>query len=361
MIKFQFFKILMLFVFIMHVTQLANASGVSISWNDNSESDVAGYKVYYGTATHNYQNMLDVGPFTSAVIDGLNVGATYYFAVTAYDTSGNESAKSQEIQATMPAPPVISCSATSFTNSCAQGNNASSQTLQVWNSGTGTLSYNVSTSQSWITCAQSGGSSTGSSNKNTLTFNYSTSNLAAGTYTATITISASGASNTPQTILVALTVLPASATLTISKTGTGTGKVTTSPAGATFSAGTTVTLTATPDSNSVFAGWSGGCTGYSTTCTVKMNSNVSVSAAFNLKTSYTITASAGPGGSISPSGSSPVNSGSYKTFTITPGSGYRISSVKVDGISISPITSYTFNNINKNHTISASFTRKNRH
>jgi hypothetical protein len=341
----------------MQLAHLAYASGVSISWNKNSESDVAGYKVYYGTATNTYQNILDVGPFTSAVIDGLTAGVTYYYAVTAYDTSGNESAKSQEVQATMPTPPVISCSTTHLTNSCAQGNNASSQTLQVWNSGTGTLNYNAFTNQSWITCAQSSGSSTGSSQKNTLTFNYSTSNLAMGTYTATITISASGASNTPQAILVTLTVLPASATLTISKTGIGTGTVTTSPTGTTFSAGTTVTLTATPGSNSTFAGWSGGCSGYSTTCTVILNSNVSISAAFNLKTSYTITASAGSGGSISPSGSISVNSGAYKTFIITPKTGYRISSVKIDGISISSITSYTFNNINKNHTISASFKR----
>ena len=349
----------------MHFTQSAYAYGVSINWNKNSESDVAGYKVYYGTATHNYQNMLDVGPFTAAVIDGLSGGVTYYFAVTAYDTLGNESGVSQEVLATMPTAPVISCSTTSLTNSCAQGNNASSRTLQVWNSGTGTLNYNASTNQSWITCAQPSGSSTGISDKKTLSFNYSASNLAPGVYTATITISSSGASNTPQTIPVTLTVLPptiapspTSLTLTITKAGTGTGTVTSSPTGTTFSAGTTVTLTATPNSNSTFAGWSGGCSGSLTTkCTVIMNSNISGSAAFNLKT-YTITASAGTGGSISPSGSNSVNSGSYKTFIITPGTGYSTGSVKIDGISISPITSYTFNNINANHTISASFIRR---
>jgi len=179
-----------------------------VSWVENSVSNVAGYKVYYGTASHNYQNNVDAGIFTSVEIDGLTPGVTYYFAVTAYNNSGNQSAYSQEVQATIPNPPVISCSITSLTNSCALGNNASSQTMQVWNSGAGTLNYNVSTNQSWITCAQSSGSSTGVSYKNTLTFNYSTSNLALGIYTATITISASGASNTPLTIPVTLTVLP---------------------------------------------------------------------------------------------------------------------------------------------------------
>ena len=203
-----FFKISILIVFITLCTQFAYASGVKLSWVENSASDVAGYKAYYGTASRSYQSNVDAGTFTSVEIDGLTPGVTYYFAVTAYDNSGNQSAYSQEVQATIPNPPIISCSATSLTNSCALGNNASSQTLQVWNSGAGTLNYNVSTNQSWITCAQSSGSSTGVSNKNTLTFNYSTSNLALGIYTATITISASGASNTPLTIPVTLTVLP---------------------------------------------------------------------------------------------------------------------------------------------------------
>jgi hypothetical protein len=146
-------------------------------------------------------------------------------------------------------------------------------------------------------------------------------------------------------------------TLTITKTGNGTGTIITSPAGTTFSPGTSVTLTATPDTYSTFAGWSGGCSGSQTsTCTVTMNSNVSVSGAFNLKT-FTITSSAGTGGSISPSGSISVNAQSSQTFTITPSTGYNISSVKIDGISISPIASYTFNNITANHTITASFTQ----
>ncbi len=55
-------------------------------------------------------------------------------------------------------------------------------------------------------------------------------------------------------------------TLTITKTGTGSGTVTTNPAGPTYPSGTAVTLTATPGSNSVFAGWSGACSGTATTC-----------------------------------------------------------------------------------------------
>jgi hypothetical protein len=71
---------------------------------------------------------------------------------------------------------------------------------------------------------------------------------------------------------------------------------------------------------------------------------------------YTITASAGTGGTISPSGSVSVNSGSSQTFTIAPASGYAISGVTVDGASAGAFSSYTFNSVAANHTIGASFT-----
>jgi hypothetical protein len=71
--------------------------------------------------------------------------------------------------------------------------------------------------------------------------------------------------------------------------------------------------------------------------------------------SYTITASAGTGGSINPSGSTSVNSGSSKTFTITASSGYKIADVKVDGSSVGARSSYTFSNVTAAHTISVTF------
>jgi hypothetical protein len=74
-------------------------------------------------------------------------------------------------------------------------------------------------------------------------------------------------------------------------------------------------------------------------------------------TTYTITASAGTGGTITPSGIVTVNSGTSKTFTIKANWFYRLTSLKVDGVSVSPTSSYTFTNILKNHTIAAGFTR----
>jgi len=72
-------------------------------------------------------------------------------------------------------------------------------------------------------------------------------------------------------------------------------------------------------------------------------------------TTFTIAASAGAGGSITPSGSVPVTQGSSQSFTITPNTGYHILDVKVDSISVGPVASYTFTAVTTNHAISASF------
>jgi TolB protein len=72
--------------------------------------------------------------------------------------------------------------------------------------------------------------------------------------------------------------------------------------------------------------------------------------------SYTITASAGSNGSISPSGNVTVNQGSDKSFNITPDTGYQIDDVLVDGSSIGAENSYTFTNVTEDHSISATFT-----
>jgi hypothetical protein len=70
---------------------------------------------------------------------------------------------------------------------------------------------------------------------------------------------------------------------------------------------------------------------------------------------HTITASAGTNGSITQSGSVSVINGESKSFTITPNSGYIVDAVSVNGVNLGAITSYTFNNVKLDHTISATF------
>ena len=74
---------------------------------------------------------------------------------------------------------------------------------------------------------------------------------------------------------------------------------------------------------------------------------------------YTIKATAGAGGSISPSGNVSVREGRDQTFTITPDKGYAVANVKIDGKSIGAVKSYTFENVRRAHAIEVSFTRVN--
>jgi hypothetical protein len=80
-----------------------HAGDVQLAW-DPSESDVAGYKVYYGSSSQNYSNAVDAGNASNYILTGLADGELYYFATTAYDSSGNESGYSNEIAYRIGAP-----------------------------------------------------------------------------------------------------------------------------------------------------------------------------------------------------------------------------------------------------------------
>ncbi len=170
--------------------QHAHGASLTLAWDPNPDANLAGYKVYYGTASGSYSIVVDVGNWTSLTISSLEAGKTYYFAATAYAASGEESGKSDEIRYDTPVP-------VSSLSSTAQASNG--------------------------------------------------------------------------------------------------------------------------------------------------------------KNSYTINASAGPDGSISPSGNITVMRGFSKTFIIRPQFGYRISRVNIDGAYINYVTSHTFKQINANHTIRAEF------
>ncbi|OEU63361.1 MAG: hypothetical protein BBJ57_13710 [Desulfobacterales bacterium PC51MH44] len=75
----------------------ASAAQITLAWDPNTESDIAGYKVHHGTSSSNYSSSVDVGNTTKYTLTGLQEGSTYYFAVTAYDYSGNESVFSPEL------------------------------------------------------------------------------------------------------------------------------------------------------------------------------------------------------------------------------------------------------------------------
>jgi len=226
---------------------VAYSYSVTLSWDapttnadGTSLKDLAGYKIYYGTSSKNYSQKINVGNVTTDKISNLTSGNTYYFAVTAYDESGNESKLSNEVS-------ILKC------------------------------------------------------------------------------------------------------TLTVNKEGTGTGTVTSSAAGINcgsdcsqvYKAGNVVTLIATPDSGSTFAGWDGGGCSGTGTCSFTINAMATVTANFaaesspiikildNRNSSAAITGTWQVSAGSDPYGEDSVYSTDGATFTwyFTPGKSgfYRVS------------------------------------
>ncbi len=81
-------------------TSISFANVAILSWDANTEADLLGYKIYYGTHSGVYESSIDVGNQTSYTISGLGTG-TYYFALTSYDLSRQESAFSIEVNKTI--------------------------------------------------------------------------------------------------------------------------------------------------------------------------------------------------------------------------------------------------------------------
>ena len=81
----------------------------TLTWNANTESNLAGYKIYYGTSPRNnncppggYSDTIDAGNVTKYVLNKLTDGKTYYFSITSYNTAKKESCFSEEGKKNIP-------------------------------------------------------------------------------------------------------------------------------------------------------------------------------------------------------------------------------------------------------------------
>src|SRR5581483_9754083 len=109
-------------------------------------------------------------------------------------------------------------------------------------------------------------------------------------------------------------------TLTLNEAGAGSGTVTANPAGHAFLPGTIVTVTEAPAAGSTFAGWSGACSGTGS-CMVTMNSNLTVTATFNVSQKVNLSvviAGTGSGTVTAPPTGFSYESGTSVTLTATP-------------------------------------------
>jgi fibronectin type 3 domain-containing protein len=248
------------------LVQTGLAAQVSLAWDPNTESDLAGYKVYYGTVSRAQTDSIDVGNVTAYTVMGLLEGRTYFFAATAYDRYGRESGFSKEVSTTTSSLCTYTIAPASQSFTASGGSGTAGVTASAG------CKWSASSAASWVTIT-SGSSGT-----------------ANGTVRYSVAANSGGARSAAMTI-----------------------------------AGRTLTVNQAAGSSSAL---------------------------------FTITASAGTGGTISPSGAVSVQAGTSRVFTISPASGYRISSVTVDGVSKGAVSSFTFSNVKTPHTINTTFRRQ---
>ena len=186
------------------------ASSVSLAWNPSSGTNIAGYRIHYGGASRTYTNMVSAGSATSATISNLTGGATYYFAATAYDTSGLESDFSNEATNTLAMPPNQPPTLNAIT-SVTVNEDAGAQVVSL----SGISSGSASESQTLTITATSDTTSVIPNPTVTYTSPNTTGSLsftpvanASGTATITVTVNDGGASNNIVTRTFTVTVNP---------------------------------------------------------------------------------------------------------------------------------------------------------
>ena len=92
----------------------ASAVNVKLAWDPSPEPLVTGYRLYYGTSSGNFTNVVDAGNRTEYTVTGLNAGTSYYFVVTAYTGAGDESTFSNMASYTVPGGASAATSGTSY-------------------------------------------------------------------------------------------------------------------------------------------------------------------------------------------------------------------------------------------------------
>jgi hypothetical protein len=99
------FSSLVISAFLIAFSAVVYASQITLAWDRNTEQNIAGYNLYYGIESGNYQYKVNVGNYTSCTISGLEEDQAYYFAATAYTSQLIESGFSEEIAYTIPITP----------------------------------------------------------------------------------------------------------------------------------------------------------------------------------------------------------------------------------------------------------------
>ena len=190
----------------------------TLTWNANSEPDLAGYRIYQcsqlpcSRASGNASSLATLGTVTT-----FNIGtptATQHYFVTAYDFANNESTESNLATFTLAGspppvvPPVIGASPTSLSFTATLGGaNPPTQAVSISNVGGGTLGWGANDNIPWLTVGPASGTGNGS-----ITVTVNINGLTAGNHSGAITLSGSGAApiTVPVTLTIAIAPVPPS-------------------------------------------------------------------------------------------------------------------------------------------------------
>jgi hypothetical protein len=330
----------------------ALAAQANLAWDPAGSSDVAGYKVYYGTASGTYSQNVDVGNATSYTINNLTPGQTYYFTVAAYNAGGAQSGYSNEVNQTAAIPQyTLSVAKTGTGTGTVSGTGISCGATCTDAYSEGTAVALTATPDQGVTFAGWSGGGCSGTGPCSVTMNAATTVTAA--FNSTIVTYGITATTTGSGTITALN----NSRVNVATSGSSTISTVTVNSGAsqTFAI---APMTGYYISNVTVDGISVGAVSSYTFNNVTSNHTITSTFAQSTSTSasYTINATVNTsGGTISSYGTTTLTSGASKTYSITANSGYRISDVKVDGVSVGAVTSYTFSNTTANHTIVASF------
>jgi hypothetical protein len=307
------------------LTAKAQTQSVTIGWSPGSGT-TAGYNVQYGTDGTNFGSQLNAGSNYSAVITGLAPGTTYYFQVVAYDTNNNLSAPTSAITYTTPAPSnTLNVVVSPASSGTVTGGGSYAQGSSVTANATPASGYAFS---SWTL----GG--VVQSTSPSYTFVLTNSFRLVANFTAI-----------PVTYSVAIQGNP-------SPGGTLTG-------GGVYSAGASVTVSATANSGYTFSNWTEKgvvqTTSPSYSFTAAANRNLVANFASNTP-AYTVSAQINPaaGGTVSGLGS--FTTGTMVVLNATANSGYTFSNWTANGMIASTASKYSFI-LTNDCSVAANFSR----
>jgi hypothetical protein len=299
------------------IPSITDAAQLTVAWEKNPEPGVAGYKIYYGTSSGEYDYSVDVGNQTICTISGIEPDRTYYFAATAYNEIGESNFSAEKSYSISSEPDPSTDPIDQFV---IDNGDENTYFTGRWRTSRCPNPY--------------GDESLYSRDQGS---RYAFEAFLVGNFEVSLwwtEHSTDRCTSVPVEIYDGDTLLD---TVEVNQQTDGgqwnvLGKY------------------AFDDTVRVEVVSQGDCsTGIDA---LELVSYVEQSPSPSI---YQITSSATAGGKIAPSGEVTVTTGSSASYTIQPDANYRISDVIVDGTSVGPVTSYTFNNVSAEHTITADF------